>query len=156
MSYVGIGRGAVLQMDVDSLTKQVSDSLPEAIAKLPADSNAVVAHDRPRNKFHVRRKSWQDAGELPVTEIVESISRSHRHSFSAEAIFLSAPGSVEKKVKLFTGLAEVKPASPGITEPSPPGSDSKERHEAEGEAQRPLVRNPHLWFVSVSTMLSER
>jgi hypothetical protein len=138
VSYVGVGRGAIKQMDVDSLMKEVvSHILPEGIAKSPVDANAIVPNGKPStHEYHVRRKSWQDAGDQSVTEIVESISRSHRHSFSAEAIFLSAAGTVEKKVKLFTGLAEVKVASSKLADPSAPVSVSKERHEVEGEGEK--------------------
>jgi len=68
-----------------------------------------------------------------MTEIVENISRSHRHSLSAEAVVLSVPGSVVEKVKLFTELAEVRGGTSGLAEPPDPGSDSRERHGLEGE-----------------------
>ncbi|KAG0601076.1 hypothetical protein M758_11G082200 [Ceratodon purpureus] len=132
-------RGAVKLMDVDSLMQEVvSHILPESISKSPIDANGITPNGRPSTReYHVRRKSWQDAGET-VTEIVESISRSHRHSFSAEAIFLSAPGSVEQKVKMFTGLTEVKVTSPGREEPSAPASASTEPQEAEVELANDL------------------
>ena len=139
-------------MDVDSLMKEVvSHILSDAILNSPADSIAADLRGRPSTNegenTHVRRKSWQDAGEQSMTEIVESISRSHhRHSLSAEANLLSVRGSVVEKVKLFTELAEVKGAIPELAESPAPDSVSQECHEAEGE--RELLAFLH-YFASV-------
>lgn len=130
--FVGLGSGTVVEVDVEFLKNEM---VPHIVTVAPADSPADLnACDRsgesvPHN-LHVRRKSSQDAGGQSMTEIVENISRSHRHNLSSEAVQLSVPGSVEEKVKLFTELAEVKGSTQGIAEPSGP----KDRQEGEGEA----------------------
>lgn len=121
-------------MDVDSLMREVvSHFLPDHIANSSADSKTAELNGRSSaHEFQRGGNNWQDAAEQSVTENVENISRSHRLSLDAEAD-LQSRGSVEGKVKLFTELAEVRSVTPGLAEPSDPGSASKERHGAEGD-----------------------
>lgn len=114
---------------MDSLENEIAPHiLRVSLADSPADPLACDQNgESVTPNLHVRRKSWQDAGGQSMTEIVENISRSHRHSLSSEAVQLSVPGSVESKVKLFTELAEVKCCSPE--------SASKGSHEVEGEKE---------------------
>lgn len=123
-------------MDVDSLMREVvSHIIPEEIANASVDSKATLENGRsPAHELQSVGNNWPETGEQSMTEIVENISRSHRHSLSAEANLLSVPGSVEEKVKLFTVLAEVRGGSPDRADSPESSTASKERHEAEGDS----------------------
>jgi len=105
-------------MDVDSVMREVvSHILPGHVVNSPSDFKVPELNGTfSENEVHSEGIDLHDEGEQSMTEIVENISRSHRHSLSAEAVLLSVRGSVEEKLKMFTELAEERGATSGLAE----------------------------------------
>lgn len=129
--------GVLKQVEAESSTKEVvSQTLPLETAEVTENPVSEGAHRR--------RKSWQGSGNLSTSLFADKLTRSHKHTLSADATLLNVRCggersllSVVDKVKLFTVLAENVVATSSSEENSVP--DSEEVVEDKGLSESPRM-----------------